>query len=752
MDGKTPLGAAAAVKNETRSAPTDSLRQWILMMNPRVPDECSPEALRLARSLRDCGLPYAILTPDQALEQLQHSPSRQDIALVVVGPDVRNPLATAQRVRALWPDGHMLFTPRPRQLPAWRHRLERAPLIGSNWSLVSTENPTLLQRVLDQVRHTRHRKRLLATLAQANISLSQAQTAPLLPRQDASLSIEALAQANERQRRLFEAVLSASADLVFVFNQAGRLMYANPAMASFLGIPVEQLLDKRPEDLNTPAEAARILREHLDQVMTHLRPVRAELPMATDGARQSVLEYILVPVVDELGRVEAVAGTARDITERKKSSERIWREANYDALTGLPNRRLFRDRLEQEIRHAQRADVPFALFFLDLDHFKQVNDLHGHDAGDELLRQVAQRIRSCVRQSDTVARLGGDEFTVILTELHNVSPIEHIAEKILQELARPFRLGSARARIGCSIGITLFPEDATEAEALIRNADQAMYAAKHGGRNRFSFFTQAMQDAALERLRLIDDLRQSLEEGQLQLYYQPIVDLRTGQIRKAEALLRWHHPELGLVSPARFIPLAEESGQIQALGDWVFQQAAEQAMRWHGLWSHPFQISINKSPLQFMGRPHHPQWIRHLKQLALPPASLSIEITENVLLNASAHVAEALTALQQAGIELAIDDFGTGYASMVYLKKYDVDYLKIDQSFVRDINAHENNRTIIEGTIAMAHKMGLEVIAEGIEEEAQRDWLKSVGCDHGQGYLFAQPLPVPEFEALIQND
>jgi diguanylate cyclase (GGDEF)-like protein/PAS domain S-box-containing protein len=470
-----------------------------------------------------------------------------------------------------------------------------------------------------------------------------------------------------------------------------------------------------------------------------------------DGNWKWVLGRGAVVSRDAEGRTVRMIGTNVDISEKKKSDEEIWRRANFDVLTGLPNRSMFRDRLEHEVITSRRSNKALALLFIDLDHFKEVNDLLGHDAGDMLLRQAADRISSCVRGSDTVARLGGDEFTVILTALDNIAHVDSIAQKILYALARPFRFNQEVIRVSGSIGITICPEDASEPEHLVRNADQAMYVAKNAGRNQFSYFTRSMQDEARRRLRLIDDLRHAVPERQLKVYFQPIVDLASGQIVKAEALVRWIHPDKGLLSPTEFIELAEECGVINEIGNWIFIQAVAWSKRWSDELGFRFQISINKSPVEFMSQSTEINWAAHLQDLGLAWNSISVEITEGLLLNTSPEVEDKLLALRGAGIQVAIDDFGTGYSSMAYLKKFDVDYLKIDQSFVRDTDNMTSSRTIAETIIVMAHKLGLKVIAEGIETPEQRDWLKAAGCDFGQGFLFSEPIPPERFEKLLKT-
>ena len=443
-------------------------------------------------------------------------------------------------------------------------------------------------------------------------------------------------------------------------------------------------------------------------------------------------------------------GFIRDITAKKASEDLIWKQANFDQLTGLPNRYMFHDRLEQEIKKAARAGLTMALLFIDLDRFKDVNDTLGHGTGDILLVEAARRIGACAREVDTAARLGGDEFIVLLSELDNAKGIDRVAENILRKLAEPFQLGNQTAHVSASIGIALYPDDATELSHLIKDADQAMYVAKKTGRNRISYFTSQLQEAAETRRQLINDLYGALVAEQFHVYYQPIVDLGTGRIHKAEALIRWLHPQRGLVSPASFIPLAEEIGLIVDIGDWVFREAARQARRCRALGIPEFQISVNCSPVQFR-TPDSPckAWPVYLRELGLPGEAIVVEITEGLLLDAEAGVVKQLADYHHAGIQVSLDDFGTGYSSLSYLKKFDIDYLKIDQSFVRNLATDSDDMALSEAIVVMAHKLGLKVIAEGVETEAQRRLLAAAGCDYAQGYLFSRPLPADAFEALL---
>ncbi len=444
-----------------------------------------------------------------------------------------------------------------------------------------------------------------------------------------------------------------------------------------------------------------------------------------------------------------------DITNRKQAEELLWRQANFDALTHLFNRSMFHERVGQEIKQAQRSGSQLALLFIDLDHFKEVNDTLGHDTGDHLLLEAARRITSCVRETDAVARLGGDEFTVLLAGLddNDTTIVERIASNLLEELTAPFDLGDEVAHVSASVGITLYPRDASDIDGLFRNADQAMYLSKAQGRNRFSYFTPELQASAQNRLRLINDLRIALAEEQFSVHFQPIVDLGSGRIVKAEALLRWRHPQRGMVMPDTFIPLTEETGMIHDIGDWVFREAAHWLARWRTGHHAGFQMAINKSPIQFQKNNHpHADWLTHLNSLGLPGNSLTIEITEGVLLNAESEITTALLDYRDAGIQIAIDDFGTGYSSLAYLNKFDIDYLKIDRSFIRNLAPNSSDMALSEAIIVMAHKLGLKVIAEGVETPAQRELLASVGCDYVQGYLFSRPLPPEEFEYLLRKD
>jgi diguanylate cyclase (GGDEF)-like protein/PAS domain S-box-containing protein len=500
----------------------------------------------------------------------------------------------------------------------------------------------------------------------------------------------------------------------------------------------------------TPESLAR-LRAATEQARPGDPPQDLEIEALTAKGRTVWVHVVMNTVWDHGQQVRRLA-MVHDITERRNAEKVIWEQAHFDPLTGLPNRRMLRDRLERDIRQSRRGRGELAVLFIDLDHFKEVNDTLGHDFGDLLLVEAARRIQGCVRETDTVARMGGDEFTVLLTELKSNSQLERILQKILDALAAVFQLRDEQVFVSGSVGVTLYPTDATEIEDLYKNADQALYAAKGAGRNRFSFYTPALQEAALMRVRMANELRTAVAEQQFRLMYQPIVNIANGRVHKAEALIRWQHPVHGLVSPATFIPVAETSGLIVEIGAWVFAQALEQVRQWRARLAPDFQISINQSPVQF----HHEDrgsrsWDSQLDLLGLPGESIVAEITEGLLHDTSARVASRLKALRAAGIQMSLDDFGTGYSSLAHLHKFDIDVIKIDHSFVRHLAPASTDLALCKAIIVMAHELGKVVVAEGVETQAQCDLLLAAGCDYAQGYLFARPMAPVEFEAFLKH-
>jgi len=468
-----------------------------------------------------------------------------------------------------------------------------------------------------------------------------------------------------------------------------------------------------------------------------------------------VVAYLQEPGTPESADLELLRQASRLCSiaiERKQLESQMLHQASYDSLTGLPNRRLFGDRLQEEVAKAERNGGNVAILFIDLDYFKEVNDTLGHHYGDQLLIKVPQRIQQCVRKSDTVARLGGDEFVVILPKVTEITNLGRVAQSIIEAMTSPFHLEEHVAYTSASIGIASYPADAGSITALMSAADQAMYAAKSNGRNCFSFFTPAMQQQAQQRLSLGNELRDAISKEQLHIFLQPIVDITSGHIVKAEALIRWKHPQHGMVPPDKFIPIAEEMGLIHEIGDWVFHQAVQAIQRWLEISTTDngdCQISINVSARQFTHADLGMAWISHLSALGIPMRHIVIEITESLLLGDETDVRNKLQRFRDAGMNIALDDFGTGYSSMSYLKKFNIDFLKIDRSFVRDLETDPNDRAIAEAIVVMAHKLGLKTIAEGVETERQKVMLAEVGCDYVQGYFYAKPMPVEEFMAFV---
>ena len=452
-------------------------------------------------------------------------------------------------------------------------------------------------------------------------------------------------------------------------------------------------------------------------------------------------------VYDEMMRPYRLIAKYSDVTDEKITQQQMWYQANFDLLTDLPNRSMFMFRLERRLSEIVGSDEKVALLYIDLDNFKEINESMGHDRGDILLKEAAKRIKGCVREDDFVFRIGGDEFTVIFHHLDSVDMIERTVESILEELSKRFVVDGTNIFISASIGITVAPEDSQQADVMLKNSEQAMYAAKKAGRNSYRYFAASMQEKIMHKMKLVEELRTAYEQEQFVLYYQPIMELETGLIHKAEALIRWRKENGDLVSPIEFIPMLEETGMIVDLGKWIIREAGQNVKKWREQYSEKFQISINKSPVQFRSAKYGSSLeVDVLTEIGVEAEAIVVEITEGLLMDTTAVVKEKLLEFEEQGIAVSLDDFGTGYSSLSYLKKFHIDYLKIDQSFVRNLAIDENDRVLCEAIIAMSHKLGIKVIAEGVEEIAQRDFLSSIGCDYIQGYLISRPIESGEFE------
>jgi diguanylate cyclase (GGDEF)-like protein/PAS domain S-box-containing protein len=542
-----------------------------------------------------------------------------------------------------------------------------------------------------------------------------------------------------------------SDEAMMVTDGRTRITAVNRAFTRLTGYTADDAIGRTPTLLRSGRQSQAFYRE-MWETLNATGSWQGQLINRRKNGDEYVERLTINAMRDQNGRARRYVALFSDISEKTRYDSVLWTQSNIDALTGLPNRQLLRQSVEQHLAATSDSGHKLALLSLDLDGFKEINDTLGHGIGDQVLVEAAKRLRACVRVSDVVARTGGDEFAIVLTELASFSAVETVGKKLVDALGEPFLAGAERIYLSASIGIATSPDDAESADALLATADQAMHAAKQSGRNRYQFFTRALHEQAVRRIKLIGDLREAIDKGQFELAFQPIVDLATGRIIKAEALLRWRHPQRGVISPADFIPVAESAGLIVLIGDWVFRQAAQWRLRWEGIAPQGFQISVNVSPAQFRLDEELPaRWIAHCAALELPKSALVIEITEGLLLDAGKHSMDRLRAFRNAGMQIALDDFGTGYSGLSYLRSFDIDYIKIDQAFVREMHRRPADALLSEAIVAMAHKLGIKVVAEGIEEAAQRDLLARAGCDYGQGYLFSRPLAPQDFENLLAN-
>lgn len=535
-------------------------------------------------------------------------------------------------------------------------------------------------------------------------------------------------------------------DLIQSTSPEGKILYVNRAWREALGYSLEESQNLYISQFIHSDSADHCLTT-LRELLAGKKVARLEATFVTKQGEKLLIEGS-VNCRFENGQPVATRGIFRDITERKKAEARIERLAYYDTLTNLPNRDLFHDRLEQELARARRYKHMVAVAFLDLDHFKAINDSLGHAQGDLLLKEVAQRLAAAMRESDTVSRFGGDEFAFLLPDMKTESDAATIADKVLEQFVAPFRLSNMDITITPSLGLATFPRSGRDADTLLKNADAAMYQAKNKGRNTYQFFSDEMNARALQRLLLTNDLRLALDRGELFLEYQPQMDMAQNRLLGFEALLRWDHPENGKIPPGSFIPLAEETGLILPIGRWVLKTACEQSLAWEKKFG-PITVAINLSPKQFK-EPNLVQTVKQtLAETGLNPRRLELELTESMLMDNAEDTIETLRDLRSLGIRLSIDDFGTGYSSLNYLKHFPIDRLKIDQSFICGVPENRDDAAITASVIALARSLGLQVLAEGVETAEQLEYLLEKGCTDMQGYLCAPPLPVEALDAFI---
>lgn len=553
-------------------------------------------------------------------------------------------------------------------------------------------------------------------------------------------------KALERERQQLASVLEASPDLVRVSRLDGSAVYLNAAWKERFG----DGSDGRSPDRIHPAWAMPIIDEGTETA-TREGVWQGESAIVERDGRETPVSHLIVAHDDPDGGVAFLSTILRDISERKEFESRLHHLAHHDAVTGLPNRFLIHDRLGQALAQARRRGLTVAVLFLDLDRFKTINDTLGHDFGDLLLKDVAGRIKGCVRYSDSVGRLGGDEFMIVLPDLSNGQDSIHVCQTLVRAFSEPFTVDGRELFATCSIGVSLFPNDGGDRQMLIRNADTALYRAKELGRNNYQFYTADMNARAFERLALENDLRKALEREELCVYYQPRASLQSGEITGAEALVRWRHPDLGLVAPNQFIPLAEESGLIVPIGEYVLRSACAQNRAWRDAGLAPIAVAVNLSARQLREPGLIATVSSALEESGLDPGSLELELTESMLMQSVEGPAAVLGRLKELGIQLAMDDFGTGFSSLSYLKRFPIDQLKIDRSFVNDVVSDPNDGEIVRAIIAMGRSLQLKLVAEGVEDQEQMEFLRAHGCDEMQGYHFSAPLPAPEFTELLRR-
>lgn len=543
------------------------------------------------------------------------------------------------------------------------------------------------------------------------------------------------------KNHLLTAILDSAAAAIYGVDENGRCIFANPQCVKLLGYRSEEqliacnmrsLIHQNPDDVNA------IVSSIIEQDNKRDENLKEDHFWRADGSSFPV-EYWSHPMTLNDNKMGAVI-SFHDNSERLESEALIRHQAHYDALTDLPNRFLALRRLEQLVDASERSGKMLAVIFLDLDDFKKINDSLGHEAGDQLLITAADRLMKATRKEDTVGRLGGDEFIILLDGLSSANDAQPLAENLIGGFRKPFYIDNRQLILTASIGIAIYPNDGKTPSELLRNADSAMYHTKSIGRNTYSYFTHAMNKEVSRRLAIEEQIHGALERGELQVHYQIQLDIRDGSIMGAEALLRWNNPVLGNVSPAEFIPIAEQTGVIEPMGEFILHRALETAHTWQQTFNDDFRIAINLSPRQFRN-PNLVQLINDsVNQLGMQPKDLELEITEGVLLSGHAYTLDALMALSEAGFCISMDDFGTGYSSLSYLRTYPFQILKIDRSFIKDMNNDDTSKELIIATIEMAHALGIRVIAEGVETQEQFDELSFMMCDYAQGFLISKPV------------
>lgn len=652
------------------------------------------------------------------------------------------------------------------------NQIETATIVVSGESSFTAVSKALRRGAYDYLKKPYDPEELLATI---NSALKQKSL------KDAHWQMQLRLKRSEELHRY---IVNSSPDIVFMLDQQGRFTFLNSKVEALLGHQKTELIGQsyqkiiHPQDKDKASYYFRIpstkehpvthsARENKNTIFNNeeIKSFEIHFSLKDEPAQSRCFEVTIFPIERKVKALKGLLeeqqysrkymglyGTARDITERKEAENFINFQAYHDLLTRLPNRALFKDRLSLATAQSRRNKSKLAVMFLDLDRFKVVNDTLGHAMGDRLLQSVTTRLCGCIREGDTLARFGGDEFTLLLPEIANREDARGIARKIIQELREPFTLGEHEVFVGVSIGIAMYPDTAKTVDELIQNADAAMYHVKGRGKDGYQFFVNSMNNRCSSRLTLERDLRLALENNQLKVYYQPQINAQSGNIIGVEALVRWHHPERGIIYPSEFLPLAEETRLIVDISEWVLATACREVKQWidHGL--RDLRLAVNLSPKQF----EHPRFVNmlvaKLQAINFPPKNLELEITENVIMNDLERMIQKLSLLSKLGVSIAIDDFGTGYSSLSYIHKLPIHTLKVDQSFVRDLHNQLDEACIVNAIIAMAKGLKLNIVAEGVETADQYAYLKALGCHEIQGFLFgkAQPAAIT-FDTLTQK-
>lgn len=549
----------------------------------------------------------------------------------------------------------------------------------------------------------------------------------------------------------FRSLTELSSDWYWEMDAELRFTYVSEGIRKVRGVAPETLLGRRRWEAEDIVGGGEEMARHREALERHLPFRDFVLARRSPDGMVTYVSHTGTPVFDDRGTFRGYRGVARDITERVRAEEDLARMAHYDALTGLPNRALLHGRLLRAIARADRGRTLLAVMFLDLDQFKEINDSLGHAVGDAVLKEAARRLQGCLRATDTVARLGGDEFTILVEDVRTVDEIERIAAKLLAAIAARTEAAGHELHLSTSIGVTVYPLDDHDADTLLKNADLAMYHAKQEGRNNVQFFSRDMSERTEKRVDTLGRLRGAIARNEMLLHYQPQVDMRSGAIIGVEALLRWTDRDRGLVSPAQFIPLAEDTGLIVPIGEWVLREACAQARRWQDAGHGPLTMAVNLSARQFRQANLVQTVSAILEETGLPPGQLELEITESTTMHRTEEAVEGLRALHELGVRISLDDFGTGYSSLAYLHRFPVHTLKVDQSFVRDIKSDRDDAAIVSTVITLARQLGLKSLAEGVETREQLAFLRTRGCDLYQGYLFCRPQPAADIEALLAS-